>query len=95
MSSIVTFLGKGGTGRTTIAIATAKSLAQQGRKVLLLTQDTSPVYQLALGVELTSEPQEIAANLSVAQLSSTALLEQNWEQVKEDSNKDSPTVEFL
>ena len=83
MSSIVTFLGKGGTGCTTTAIAAAKNLAQQGRKVLLLTQDTSPAYNIILGLEITTEPQEIAANLSVAQLSSTKLLEQNWEQVKQ------------
>jgi anion-transporting ArsA/GET3 family ATPase len=83
MSSIITFLGKGGTGRTTIAIAAAKNLAQQGRKVLLLTQDSSPVYKIILGIEITAQPQEIAANLSVAQLSSTMLLEQNWEQVKQ------------
>ena len=83
MSSIVTFLGKGGTGCTTIAIAAAKNLAQQGRKVLLLTQDSSPAYNIILGLEITPEPQEIAANLSVAQLSSTQLLEQNWEQVKQ------------
>lgn len=83
MSSIVTFLGKGGTGRTTIAIAAAKNLAQQGRKVLLLTQDSSPAYKIALEIEIAAEPQEIAANLSVAQLHSTMLLEQNWEQVKQ------------
>lgn len=83
MSSIVTFLGKGGTGRSTIAIAAAKSLAQQGRKVLLLTQDSSPFYSLALGMEITSQVQEIAANLSVAYLASTQMLEKNWEQVKE------------
>jgi anion-transporting ArsA/GET3 family ATPase len=83
MSFIVTFLGKGGTGRTTIAIAAAKSLAQQGRKVLLLTQDSSPAYKIILGIEITAQPQEIAANLSVAQLSTTMLLEQNWEQVKQ------------
>ena len=82
MSSIITFLGKGGTGRSTIAIAAAKSLAQQGRKVLLLTQDSSPFYSLALGVNITSQVQEIAANLAVAYLSSTEMLEENWEQVK-------------
>ena len=83
MSSIVTFLGKGGTGRTTIAIASARFLASQGRKVLLLTQDSSPAYSIALGSEITTQPQEIAANLTVAQLSSTILLEENWEQVKQ------------
>ena len=83
MSSIITFLGKGGTGRTTIAIAAAKNLAQQGRKVLLLTQDSSPAYSMALEADVTPKPQEIAANLSVSQISSTVLLEENWEQVKQ------------
>lgn len=82
MSSIVTFLGKGGTGRTTIAIAAAKRLASRGQRVLLIGQDSSPVYSLALGINVTTEPQEIAANLSVVQISSTMLLEQNWAEAK-------------
>ncbi|MDJ0575658.1 MAG: ArsA family ATPase [Xenococcaceae cyanobacterium MO_234.B1] len=82
MSSIVTFLGKGGTGRTTIAIAAARKLAARGTKVLLIGQDPSPVYSMALGVEVKSEPQEIAANLAVVQMHSTVLLEQSWEQAK-------------
>ncbi|GAB4526545.1 MAG: ArsA family ATPase [Pleurocapsa sp.] len=82
MSSIVTFLGKGGTGRTTIAIATAKKLAATGQKVLLIGQDGSPAFGMALGITPPSEPQEIAPNLSVVQLSATTLLENSWEEVK-------------
>ncbi len=82
MSSIVTFLGKGGTGRTTIAIAAAKRLASRGQKVLLIGQDSSPAYSLALGMSVTAEPQEIAPNLSVVQMNSTVLLEQSWAEAK-------------
>ena len=82
MSSIVTFLGKGGTGRTISAIATAKKLATEGKKVLLIGQDSSPAWGLALGIPPTTEPQEIGANLAVMQLNSTVLLEKNWEEVK-------------
>ncbi|MDJ0533785.1 MAG: ArsA family ATPase [Xenococcaceae cyanobacterium MO_207.B15] len=82
MSSIITFLGKGGTGRTTVAIAAARKLATRGTKVLLIGQDPSPAYSMALGVEVTSEPQEIAANLTVVQMQPTALLEQSWEEAK-------------
>ncbi|ELS03545.1 oxyanion-translocating ATPase [Xenococcus sp. PCC 7305] len=82
MSSIVTFLGKGGTGRTTIAIAAAKKLASRGQKVLLIGQDSSPAYALTLGISVTAEPQEIAANLSVVQMNSTVLLEQSWAEAK-------------
>ncbi|HEY9770243.1 MAG TPA: ArsA family ATPase [Coleofasciculaceae cyanobacterium] len=83
MSSIVTFLGKGGTGRTISAIATAKKLAKEGKKVLLLAQDSSPAFGMALGTTPTTEPQEISANFAAMQLNSAVLLENSWEQVKQ------------
>ena len=83
MSSIVTFLGKGGTGRTISAIATAKKLANEGKKVLLMGQDSSPAFGLTLGATPTTEPQEIETNLTVMQLNSAVLLENSWEQVKQ------------
>ena len=82
MSSIVTFLGKGGTGRTINAIATAKKLATEGKKVLLVGQDSSPAWGMLLGITPTNEPQEMEANLATVQLNSTFLLENNWEEVK-------------
>ena len=82
MSSILTFLGKGGTGRTINAIATAKKLATEGKKVLLMGQDSSPAWGMSLGVTPTTEPQEIGANLAAMQLNSTVLLENSWEEVK-------------
>ncbi|MDJ0570852.1 MAG: ArsA family ATPase [Pleurocapsa sp. MO_192.B19] len=83
MSSIVTFLGKGGIGRTTCAIATAKKLATERKKVLLIGQDSSPAWGMALGTTPTNEPQEISANFAVMQLNSTVLLENSWEEVKQ------------
>ncbi len=83
MSSIVTFLGKGGTGRTINAIATAKKLATEGKKVLLMGQDSSPAWGMALGVTPPTKPQEIGANFAVMQLNSAILLENSWEEVKQ------------
>lgn len=82
MSLIITFLGKGGVGRTTIAIATAKKFASRGEKVLLVGQDPSPAFGLQLGITPKPQPQEIAANLAVVQIQATTLLEQNWSEVK-------------
>lgn len=87
MSFIFTFLGKGGSGRTTMAIAAAKKLANSGVRVLLAGQDPSPTLGLLLGAFVSTSPTEIAPNLSVVQLSSTTLLEQAWEQVKELESK--------
>ena len=81
MSQILTFLGKGGVGSTTIAIAAAKRLATGGKRVLFATDDSTPAIDLLLN-PLTPDPQEIAPNLQVVQLKSSILLERNWEEVK-------------
>ncbi|MEM8673501.1 MAG: ArsA family ATPase [Cyanobacteria bacterium P01_G01_bin.67] len=83
MSLIVTFLGKGGTGRTISAIATAKKLATEGKKVLLMGQDSSPALGMALGTTPATEPQTVSTNFAAMQLNSAVLLENSWEQVKQ------------
>jgi len=82
MALILTFLGKGGTGRTTMAIAAAKQLSRLGQRVLLVGQDPTPAFGLLLGASTGSEPTEIGANLQAVQLQSTLLLERSWEEVK-------------
>ncbi|MBW4418500.1 MAG: ArsA family ATPase [Myxacorys californica WJT36-NPBG1] len=82
MAFILTFLGKGGTGRTTLAIAAAKKFASQGKRVLLIGQDSSPAFGLALGATIGAEVQEMAPNLQVVQLQTALLLERSWEEVK-------------
>ncbi|MEY3869052.1 MAG: hypothetical protein RLZZ338_2943 [Cyanobacteriota bacterium] len=82
MALILTFLGKGGSGRSTIAIATAKYFASQGTRVLLAGQDPGPALSVLLGVSLTGEPQEIASNFHALQFQTTLLLEKGWEELK-------------
>lgn len=88
MALIITFLGKGGTGKTTVAIAAAKKLARQGQRVLLLTQDTSPAFPLLLGVDLKGDaPTEVEANFVALQLQVAALLSKSWEEAKKLETK--------
>ena len=82
MSLIITFLGKGGSGRTTIAIAAAKKLASLGQRVLLAVQDTGLALDLLLETSVTHEVQQIAPNLDAVQFKASALLERNWDEVK-------------
>jgi arsenite-transporting ATPase len=82
MSLILTFFGKGGVGRSTIAIATARWFAAQGKRVLLIGQDASPAFGLLVGSTLGSDPQDIAPHLQVVQLQTALLLEQSWEELK-------------
>ncbi len=82
MSLILTFLGKGGVGRTTLAIAAAKQFAAQGKRVLFATQDPGPAPGLMLGTPLEAKPQPYATNLEVVQLQAATLLDQSWEELK-------------
>jgi len=82
MARILTFLGKGGSGRTTIAIASAHKLARQGVRVLLIEHNTSPSWSKILGVTPSPNPQEVVPNFWVVQLASTVLLEKAWDEVK-------------
>lgn len=82
MALILTFLGKGGTGRTTVAIAAAKQLSSLGQRVLLVEQDPSPAFSVLLGASTSPQAQDIGPNLQVVQLQSTVLLERSWEDVK-------------
>ncbi|MDM9384495.1 ArsA family ATPase [Chlorogloeopsis sp. ULAP01] len=81
MALILTFLGKGGSARTQVAIAAAKLLASQGKRVLL-AGSAEPALQILLGLPVGTDPQEIAANLQVVQLQASTLLERSWEDVK-------------
>ncbi|ARV60962.1 arsenic-transporting ATPase [Nostocales cyanobacterium HT-58-2] len=81
MALILTFLGKGGSDRTKIAIAAAKLLASQGKRVLLAGQ-ADPAMSILLGTPVGPDPQEIAANLQVVQFQTAVLLERSWEEVK-------------
>ncbi len=95
MTLITTFLGKGGTGRTTTAIAVAKKLARLGSRVLIVGQD--PALGFILKTSLTTNVTEIEPHLAAAQLASTMLLEQGWEQIKDLESKylRSPTLKQI
>ncbi|NJM85262.1 MAG: ArsA family ATPase [Leptolyngbyaceae cyanobacterium RM2_2_21] len=82
MALILTFLGKGGTGRTLTAIAAAKRLASQGRRVLLAIQDPGPAPGQLLAFNPSAEPQPLEDHLEVVQFQSAVLLEQSWNQLK-------------
>lgn len=82
MALILTFLGKGGSGRSTCAIATAKKLSDQGQRVLLLSEDAGPGFGMLLEREVDVVPTAVVPNLWAVQLQFAKLLEQNWEQLK-------------
>jgi arsenite-transporting ATPase len=86
MALILTFLGKNSIARSKIAIASAKQLANQGKRVLLagLAEPTLPIL---LETTLSPDPQEIAPNLQAVQLQTSVLLERSWEDLKKLDDK--------
>jgi arsenite-transporting ATPase len=82
MSLILTFLGKGGVGKTTTAIAVARSFAAQNKQVLYVGQQAGDSLSMRLGVDLHSDPQLIAPNFTAVHLKSTVLLERYWDKMK-------------
>ncbi len=94
MTLIVTFLGKGDSHQTKVAIATAQKLSRLGSRVLLVGQNPGPTLNTLLETLVESSPIEVSPNLMAVKLSSTFLLEKGWEQVKdlESQYLRSPTL---
>jgi len=68
------FTGKGGVGKTSTACATAITLADQNKKVLLVSTDPASNLQDVFGIELNSKgtPIQEVPNLVVANLNPEA-----------------------
>ncbi|WP_191663923.1 TRC40/GET3/ArsA family transport-energizing ATPase, partial [Bacillus pseudomycoides] len=64
------FTGKGGVGKTSTACATAITLADMGKRVLLISTDPASNLQDVFEIELTNKPKVIlnVPNLQVANL---------------------------
>lgn len=62
--------GKGGVGKTSTACATAVALADNGKKVLLISTDPASNLQDVFGIALTSTPREVptVGNLYVSNI---------------------------
>ncbi|PSN76216.1 arsenic-transporting ATPase, partial [filamentous cyanobacterium CCP4] len=82
MALILTYLGKGGSGSTTVAMAVAKQRARTGQRVLLVIQDATPAPALLLGQPLGPEPAELESNLWAMQFQAATQLEKSWDEVK-------------
>jgi arsenite-transporting ATPase len=58
-TKFIFFTGKGGVGKTSIASASALALAEQGKRVLLVSTDPASNLDETFGVKLTNHPREV------------------------------------
>lgn len=74
----IIFYGKPGSGRTTIAAATAAACATYGNSVALLTTDTEPNLDLLFKKEVGARPTKMVKNIDACYISRDDILERRW-----------------
>jgi arsenite-transporting ATPase len=75
---VVIFTGKGGVGKSTMAAATAATVAARGGKTLVLSADPAHSLGDALGVPVAHEPVEAAPGLFLQHIDAQQRLRQVW-----------------
>lgn len=73
-TKIVSFWGKGGTGKTTIAAATALGLEEAGYNVFVFSSDPAPTLCLALGVGSCVDKRVRIGRIEALELSEESVL---------------------
>src|SRR5215217_1390383 len=78
----ILYTGKGGVGKTSVAVATARRCAAQGARTIVLSTD--PAHSLAdsLGVPIGSRPTDVGGGLFAQQIQAQDELERHWSGVQ-------------
>ena len=79
----ILYTGKGGVGKTSVAAATARRCAADGKRTIVLSTD--PAHSLADSLEMPvgAEPTPVADNLWAQQVQAQDELERNWSAVQQ------------
>jgi arsenite-transporting ATPase len=80
---ILLFTGKGGTGKTTCAAATALRAARNGQKTLVLSSDPAHSLADALDQELGPEAQEVTERLFAQEVDLYYSMKKHWGNMRE------------
>lgn len=79
------FGGKGGVGKTTLAVAYATLLAARGERILLVSTDPAHSTGDLLGAKLSGEPTRAGDNLWAVEVDAAADAEKYVERIKKDA----------
>ncbi len=80
---LIIYTGKGGVGKTSVSAATARRLAQQGYKTLLMSTDSAHSLGDSLGVELPAHVYNIEKNLDVLEIDIIYEMQTRWVEISE------------
>ncbi|MBI4857356.1 MAG: ArsA family ATPase [Acetobacterium woodii] len=79
---IILYTGKGGVGKTSVAAATAVKLAQDGKRILIMSTDQAHSLSDSFGVKLQNTPVQIAGNLWGLEVDAIIEGERAWGNMK-------------
>ena len=79
---IILYTGKGGVGKTTVAAATACKLAENGKKVLIMSTDQAHSLADSFEMPIGNEETEIADNLYAMEIDAVRESELAWGKMK-------------
>lgn len=80
---LIIYTGKGGVGKTSVSTATARRLAQQGYRTLIMSTDSAHSLGDSLGVELPSQIYNIGKNLDVLEIDIIYEMETRWSEISD------------
>jgi arsenite-transporting ATPase len=75
--------GKGGVGKTSLAVATALGAAAHGHRAFVLSTDSAHSLGDALGRPVGPEPVEVAPGVQAQEVSALAELDRAWSEIQE------------
>jgi len=74
--------GKGGVGKTSLAVATALGAAEHGHRVFLLSTDSAHSVGDVLGRRVGPRPVEVAENVVAQEVAALAELDRSWSEIQ-------------
>ncbi len=80
---IITYFGKGGVGKTTLAAATALACAARGHQTLLMSVSAGHNLGDVLGITVGNAPTSVAPKLDVREVSALAEMRARWAEVQD------------
>ncbi|MFI5217229.1 MAG: ArsA family ATPase, partial [Candidatus Limnocylindria bacterium] len=80
---VLLYTGKGGVGKTSLAVATALAAAEHGHRVFLLSTDSAHSVGDALGRRVGPQAVEVAPGVVAQEVAALAELDRSWSEIQQ------------
>ena len=80
---VLLYTGKGGVGKTSLAVATALAAAEHGHRVFLLSTDSAHSVGDALGRSVGPQALEVAPGVVAQEVAALAELDRSWSEIQQ------------